>query len=183
MLILLYTDFYPHPPKKFEKLFFIIKCSSFILKLYSENPYRFQSVVDETYVENDPLQPFNSFESPHDETNKMACAPSEDSDQPGHPPSLIRVLAVRMKKAWVLSYPLSAQRILWSDLVDAQADLSLRWAQSFCWLCHVAVHFFKFSDWDALDSRCEVTCSPVPVPVFLWDRLLCSISLKPSSDF
>ena len=26
------------------------------------------------------------------------CAPSEDSDQPGHPPSLIRVLAVRMKK-------------------------------------------------------------------------------------
>ena len=35
------------------------------------------------------------------------CAPSEDSDQPGHPPSLIRVFAVRMKKAWVLSYPLS----------------------------------------------------------------------------
>ena len=27
------------------------------------------------------------------------CAPSEDSDQPGHPPSLIRVFAVRMKKA------------------------------------------------------------------------------------
>ena len=24
----------------------------------------------------------------------MACAPSEDSDQPGHPPSLIRVFAV-----------------------------------------------------------------------------------------
>ena len=33
----------------------------------------------------------------------MACAPSEDSDQPGHSPSLIRVFAVRMKKAWVLS--------------------------------------------------------------------------------
>ena len=26
------------------------------------------------------------------------CAPSEDSDQPGHPPSLIRVFADRMKK-------------------------------------------------------------------------------------
>ena len=25
----------------------------------------------------------------HDKTNKMACAPSDDSDQPGHPPSLI----------------------------------------------------------------------------------------------
>ena len=25
---------------------------------------------------------------PHDKTNKMACASSEDPDQPGHPPSL-----------------------------------------------------------------------------------------------
>ena len=39
----------------------------------------------------------------------MACASSEDSDQPGHPPSLIRAFAVRMKKAWVLSYPLSVR--------------------------------------------------------------------------
>ena len=30
-------------------------------------------------------------------------APSEDLDQPRHPLSLIRVFAVRMKKAWVLS--------------------------------------------------------------------------------
>ena len=52
------------------------------------------------------------FEPPHDKTTRMACAPSEDSDQPGHPSSLIRVFAVRMKKAWVLSYPLSAQRRL-----------------------------------------------------------------------
>ena len=51
----------------------------------------------------------NAKTEPHrDETNKMACAPSEDSDQPGHPPSLIWVFAVRMKKAWILSYPLSA---------------------------------------------------------------------------
>ena len=46
-------------------------------------------------------------------TNQQSeCAPSEDSDQPGHPPSLIRVFAVRMKKTWILSYPLSAQRRL-----------------------------------------------------------------------
>ena len=31
----------------------------------------------------------------------MACAPSEDSDQHGHPPSLIRVFAVR----WVAKDP------------------------------------------------------------------------------
>ena len=48
-----------------------------------------------------------------------------------HPPSLIRVFAVRMKKLWVLSYPLSAQRRLWSDWADAQADLSLRWAHTY----------------------------------------------------
>ena len=31
---------------------------------------------------------FSLFEPPHDKTNKMACAPIEDSDQPEHPPSL-----------------------------------------------------------------------------------------------
>ena len=79
-------------------------------------------------------------EPPHDKTNKMACAPIKDSDfQTGHPPSLIKVFAVRMKKAWVLSYPMSAQRRLWSDWVDAQAHLSLRWAHlPFCWFCHGA---------------------------------------------
>ena len=30
-----------------------------------------------------------SYELPRDKTNKMACAPSKDSDQPGHLPSLI----------------------------------------------------------------------------------------------
>ena len=42
------------------------------------------------------------FEPPHDQTNKMTCAPSEDSDQPGHPPSLIGDFAVHMRKAEVL---------------------------------------------------------------------------------
>ena len=42
------------------------------------------------------------------QTQQCGCAPSEDSAQPGHLPSLISVFAVRMKKAWVLSYPLSA---------------------------------------------------------------------------
>ena len=43
-------------------------------------------------------------EPAYDKTYKMACASSEDSDQPGHPSSLITVFATRMKKAWVLSY-------------------------------------------------------------------------------
>ena len=76
----------------------------------------------------------------------MACAPSEDSDQPGHPSSLIRVFAIRMKKALILSYPLSAQRRLWSDWADAQADLSLRWAHMpFCCFCHALGHMANIS--------------------------------------
>ena len=52
-------------------------------------------------------------ESPHNKTNEKAIATSEDSDQPGCLPSLIRVFAVCMKKACV--HPLSAQRRLRSD--------------------------------------------------------------------
>ena len=46
-----------------------------------------------------------TFEPPHYKTNTMACAPSEDKDQLGYPPCLIRVFAVRMKKTWVISFP------------------------------------------------------------------------------
>ena len=63
---------------------------------------------------------YSEIEPVYDKTNKMTFEPSEDSDQPGHPP----IFAVRMKKAWVLSYPLSAQRILWIYRADAWADLS-----------------------------------------------------------
>ena len=80
----------------------------------------------------------NIFEPPYDKTNKMTCAHNENTDQPGHPPSLIRGFAAPVKKHWVLRYPLSAQRRL---LSDAQADLSLRWAHSsFCWFCHEVAH-------------------------------------------
>ena len=72
------------------------------------------------------------------------CAPTEDSYQPGHPPSLIRVFAVGMKKVWVLSYPLSAEQRLWSGWADAHADLSLRWAHT---------HFVGF-----VMSRLTCTC-------------------------
>ena len=58
----------------------------------------------------------------------MTCAPSEDSDKPGHPPSVTRVFAVCMEKPWVLSFPVRAQLRFRSDFADAQGDLSLRWA-------------------------------------------------------
>ena len=85
-----------------------------------------------------------TYEPPHNKTNKMTCASSKDSDQPGHLPSLIRVLTVRMEKPWGLSYPMSTQRRLWLVWVDAQADLSLCWAHMpFCWFCHVVAHIYR----------------------------------------
>ena len=63
------------------------------------------------------------------------CVPSEYPDQPGHPPSRIRVSAVRMKKAGILN-------TLWAHSEDSdqavQADLSLRW---------VPTHFVGFDVW------------------------------------
>ena len=94
----------------------------------------------------------------------MACVPSEDSDQSGHPPSLIRVFAVRMKKAWVLSYPLSAQGKLWSDWADAQADLSLRWVHS---------HFIGF-----VMRRLKSFLTRNIMPIFYLHHLICLYSIK-----
>ena len=91
----------------------------------------------------------------------MACAPSEDSDQPGHPPSLIRIFAVRMKKPWVLSYPFGAQRRLWSDWADAQTDLSLRWAHRH-FVCFVMTRLTLFRIRGNI--RLPHTCNNTTVP-------------------
>ena len=77
-------------------------------------------------------------EPPHDKTSKMVCAPSEDSDQSGHPPRLIRVFAVRPKSSCGHNVSSCGQWRLWSDWADAQADLSPHWAQRSIRFCHEA---------------------------------------------
>ena len=76
-----------------------------------------------------------------DKTNKMICAPSEDSEQPGNPPSLIRVSAVRLKQNWVLSYPPCAQdsdqagrmpRPIWVFAGQKRHFVGLSWGGSKC---------------------------------------------------
>ena len=91
---------------------------------------------------------------PHREiSNEMVCAPSKDSDQPGHPPSLIRVFTVRLKIDRILSYSLSAQWRLWSDWASAHCRLSLRWAHmQIRWFCHDAAQikaelFLEMTQW------------------------------------
>ena len=64
------------------------------------------------------------------QNQQSECAPSEDSDQPGHLPSLIRVFAVRFMGNWGPKLSSCGQRRLWSYWADAQADLSLRWVHS-----------------------------------------------------
>ena len=100
---------------------------------------------------------------PHDKTNKMTVHPAKTQISLDiHP--VWSVFAVRMKKAWVLSYPLSAQRRLWSDWADAQADLSLRWAH-----CHFVGFVMR-----------RFICKWVYwyINVFLWLQQLISKNLK-----
>ena len=97
------------------------------------------------------------FEPPHDKTNKMTFVPSDDSDQPGHPPSLIRVFAVRSMGSLGPNFASGGQRWLWSDWADAQADLSLCWAHtSFCWFCHAVA---QFSNWNHFRNHCVWHCN------------------------
>ena len=70
------------------------------------------------------------IESPHDKTNKTTCAPSEDLDQPGHPPSSLSAL-------WVAKDP----RVLHADSKDS--DLSGRAHRSFCLFCPAQVNFIQ----------------------------------------
>ena len=74
----------------------------------------------------------------HNKTNKLTCAPREDLDQPGRPPSLIRVFAVCMKKNWGLSYPLSALWRLWSDIYWIFEETGLSFVCSELVICKTA---------------------------------------------
>ena len=56
------------------------------------------------------------------QNQQNGCAPSEDSDQPGHPPSMIRVFAVRMEKALALSFPLEHRSFCRFCLVPVQLN-------------------------------------------------------------
>ena len=93
----------------------------------------------------------------HDKTNKMSVRPAKTQISLGIRP-VWSVFAVRMKKSWVLSYPLSAQRRLWLDWADAQADLSLRWARS---------HFVAFVMSRLIFCSLPSACVPMAINNYL----------------
>ena len=77
------------------------------------------------------------------------CAQRRDSDQPGHPPSLIRVFAVRMKKPRALNYLLSAQwRLIRLGRCPGWSESSLG-----------ARHFVGFVMWRLICSQETDICS------------------------
>ena len=78
------------------------------------------------------------------QNQQNGCAPSEDSDQPGHP--VWSVFPVHMKKAWILSYPLSAQRRLRCPVWSWSLILTLCWAH---------IHFVGFV---MRQLRCSLHC-------------------------
>ena len=68
-------------------------------------------------------------EPQHDKTNKVTVRPAKTQISLGIRPVWSESLLSAWRKLG-LSYPLSAQRSLWSDWAAAQADLSLCWAHT-----------------------------------------------------
>ena len=104
-------------------------------------------------------------EPPHDKTNEITCAPSEDSDLPGHPPSLIRVFAVRSMSNWGPNVSSCGQRRLirlggcprWSEsLLGAQAILLILSWGGYFEVCYVCVFWFNvvFKIFLVISRRC-----------------------------
>ena len=70
---------------------------------------------------------FFPSEPPHDKTNKMACAPSEDSDQPGQPGPAQSDQSLCCPHEESLGPWLPIERTVKTLIRLGQADLSLRW--------------------------------------------------------
>ena len=95
---------------------------------------------------------------------KMTCVPSEDSDQPGHPRSLIRAFACPKCVAKDPMFLHADNEDWWSDWADAQADLSLRWCTGhfvdfvMLWLnyllYHIHVCYRKFPKYSDTQKTC-----------------------------
>ena len=86
---------------------------------------------------------WNAFEPERDKKYNKTCATSEDSDQPAHSRSLIRVFAGRMCLLQPPSYPKTDKREPLPYLVNEQAELNLSWLhRSFFMFCHALAHLW-----------------------------------------
>ena len=82
------------------------------------------------------LQNRNINEPAHNKTNNKTCVTSKDSDKSVHPPSMARIFVYLSLDSLKAVQGTGDQQRLWSDCVDAQADLSLCWShKSYCRFC------------------------------------------------
>ena len=93
-----------------EEFSSVDECSMFFVRWFSPVP---PSKL--AYLNNSEKLRKNMIWATTWQNQQNGCVPSEDTDQPGHPPSLVRVFTVHMKEASILSYPSSAEQRLWSD--------------------------------------------------------------------
>ena len=85
---------------------------------------------------------YTRYEPQHYKTNKMACAPSKDSDQPGHPPSLISLCCPHEETLGpYLPVERTAKTLIRLWVCPGWSKSSLG-TQSFCWFCHAVAHMY-----------------------------------------
>ena len=95
-------------------------------------------------VETVGLRLNKTYEPAHDKTYNKTCATSEDSDQPAHPRSLIRVFVDPMCLLQPPGNSKINKRGLLPYWVDAQVDLSLCWLHmSYCRFYHALAHIIR----------------------------------------
>ena len=99
-------------------------------------------------------------ESRHDKTNKMNVHPAR-TDQPGHPPSLIRVFTVcSMGSKGPKLSSWAQRRLIRLGRCSAWSESSLG-AQPFCWFCHVAAQMHSNdADVNAISVAPDQTAPP-----------------------
>ena len=88
----------------------------------------------------------------------FGCAPSEDSDRPSHPTSLIKIFTGRTALLWIIwiikiAKFLQTENGDWSDCADVQPYLSLRWAHIRAVLSESSLGAFYNQDCKMSSSR------------------------------
>ena len=88
----------------------------------------------------------------HDKTYKIACAPSEYSDQLGHPPSLIRIFLL---SAWRKLGPLATHWTHSKDSDQTERMLTLIWVFTGR-TCHFVGFVVRWLKYETFNIRCTV---------------------------
>ena len=99
--------------------------TALIWKVLKRRPFLSKEITQDTNIPDSVLLSLflssnYKWVAQHDKTNNMACLPSKDADQTGHPPSLIRVFSMHSLGSQSPNTSSCRQRSLWSDWADTR---------------------------------------------------------------